>query len=457
MEKRFDLLDVDRSGTIDMEEFCELLHVVLLEIKNQKFRPPPLNFPLRERIVNLFFSMNIRKKASGGVAQDTVFKERRSFRFLIKMVVICQLAFNAVSGVTFIDAFRNQQGVYARFELLSNANTQGAYNTFFVAFYLFEIVCKAIALHPLGYWKRDFFDKMDICLSLLGIPAIMLLAGDPGTARVLFAVQCLRIFSVIVSTRNVLRVIVSVLPAFYHIAMLCLGVMYSLSIAGMWIFDGFKAPTDDLVKNNPMAWTDILDARAAGFSTFSESMLTMFQFFIAQNFTELMNVYVQDAGFLSLIYFVAAVIIGNVLMANLFIGMVVDAFLFMTKNTEKEQEERVLYHKNVHVLEDTIVDGEEESHCWVCLKPLLEEERPFQPFDECTCRFHRSCIINYDFRRGECPRCRMIKVYHDEEPTGQSSLEYEMYGRLVLTPAASLPLSLPRCWFDDASPPFTGE
>eukprot|EP00295_Goniomonas_pacifica_P025955 CAMPEP_0175934644 /NCGR_PEP_ID=MMETSP0108-20121206/20604_1 /TAXON_ID=195067 ORGANISM="Goniomonas pacifica, Strain CCMP1869" /NCGR_SAMPLE_ID=MMETSP0108 /ASSEMBLY_ACC=CAM_ASM_000204 /LENGTH=276 /DNA_ID=CAMNT_0017258505 /DNA_START=1 /DNA_END=831 /DNA_ORIENTATION=+ len=72
--------------------------------------------------------------------------------------------------------------------------------------------------------------------------------------------------------------------------------------------------------------------------------------------------------------------------------------------------------------------------CWLCTTPMEPDQRAIQPFDDCQCSFHRPCILSYSYRRGECPKCRMIGTFEEGNLRynfEQSSLLVQMYGHEV--------------------------
>jgi len=219
----------------------------------------------------------------------------------------------------------------------------------------------------------------------------------------------------------------SIIRAFYHIAIIAALVMYCMAIVGLELFHNVEKPSEIGQIQRPNSWEPLLETGLIGFDSMGSALLTAFQLFLAQNFTEAALVYTNQFGSVALVYFMVGVILGQMLLSNLFIGMVVDAFVFKSQKAEIDEHERQLW-KRAKAHEELNEDG--MPFCWICLQDLLAVQRPIEPFDTCECCFHRKCILTYEYKRGICPKCRVTNAFENPELNFEvnKSLEQQMFG-----------------------------
>mmetsp|Transcript_5773 Transcript_5773/g.14117 ORF Transcript_5773/g.14117 Transcript_5773/m.14117 type:complete len:502 (-) Transcript_5773:68-1573(-) len=97
--------------------------------------------------------------------------------------------------------------------------------------------------------------------------------------------------------------------------------------------------------------------------------------------------------------------------------MVLDAFVYRLTNRDKEQDELGRYQS--FCASNAISDRDPDDVCILCNK-VARSESSGQPLDSgtdtsttlvCGHVYHSMCFTFYDFKRGDCPRCRMEMRY----------------------------------------------
>ena len=72
------------------------------------------------------------------------------------------------------------------------------------------------------------------------------------------------------------------------------------------------------------------------FSDFGWSMVTIFIILTGENWNEIMYIVIRNYGFGSCIYFVSLIIIGNLMLLNLFLAILLK---YISENVSEEEEE----------------------------------------------------------------------------------------------------------------------
>jgi len=431
LRTEFEKIDKDGSGTIDQEEFCTLAERIIISRRDKALRRPDETNKYRSFILRALFHP---------VDTPLGWQEKRWFSSAITVTVCLHLFLNSLYGWVYMDAFRWEGNSWARFPMASNVDTVDNFNLCFCLIYMTEISAKFFSL-GISYWRRRVFDRFDVLISLLVFPSLLLFAGSHNNpkvltaARMMFVLTTTRIFTVVAPTRHLVLVFVSLVPVFFHIAILCLFFLYGFATIGQLAFCSFKRPSDEAVANNPNAWNDQLSNNVVGFSDLRASMLTMIQFFIGQNFTEVMLPFALQFGMSANLYFFVLLFMANLLLSNLLVGMIVDAFIFRANESRADEQMRELWTRNFQHSDGCGPDA--HRHCWLCVKPL---EGALRPFEDCACAFHRKCIIGHVAGTGKmnCPKCTAIALFGTKSrprrrQTDRDSLDLEqqMFGAQV--------------------------
>jgi voltage-gated sodium channel len=189
-----------------------------------------------------------------------------------------------------------------------------------VIHYIFvtEIVVKMYAFRDdLKVYFSDGWNLFDIFIVMLGFLPL-LITHDEATYEAVLAARTLRIFRSLKSLRVLrligrfkqLRTIVETLlhsiPTLWQVFMLMGILYYSYAVIGVFLFN----------ENDPQH-----------FGTLSQAVLTLFQVMTGDGWSELMkaNMYecIHPHPFLSPLYFCSFVLVGALIILNLFVGIII--------------------------------------------------------------------------------------------------------------------------------------
>jgi hypothetical protein len=194
---------------------------------------------------------------------------------------------------------------YEQSELLGEI--QDTSNTVFTFIFLVETLLRLLALGPCDYVRDGFnvFDAIVVAFSL-----IEFLKVGAGFSM-LRGFRLLRIFKIIrnwTSLKALLQTVIKSLPSITNLGMLIFLYMFIYSLIGKSYFSG-----------------DMLDSEGAlsryHFNTMMNSMLVMFILLTGENWNEIMRTLYNAHGWTAIIFVESALIIGNFIMLNLFLAI----------------------------------------------------------------------------------------------------------------------------------------
>jgi len=234
-------------------------------------------------------------------------------------------------------------------------------NTVFTIFFTGEVVLKVIGLGILGYFRDKFniFDCFIVTISLIEWIVMSNNTTSFSAFRALSFFRTIRILRVSRLLRslkyaNVLAQKISdSLQSCLKIALILLIFIYIYALLGMTIYQG-KFIFSDIRQN---------------FETFPNSLIIVFQLITISNWNSILYGCLRTSisKFFSMIYLCSAVVIGNYLLLNLLLAILLDVF---AKDSSKEvknyldaQEvgEDLLEEKEKKVLENLITNGDEKN------------------------------------------------------------------------------------------------
>jgi len=188
---------------------------------------------------------------------------------------------------------------------------------------VFTIVCSTeVGVKVIGLGLKKYLkDKMnlfDAALAMIGLVEIIFVSGDSGLGGlvVLRAFRILRVFKLARgwgSFRLLLRKVIISLPSIGYLGLLCMLWMFIYSLLGMEVF---KGTLKDDEGNIPRA----------NFETFYWSMITVFQILTGENWNEVMYYAINSTGWLASFYFVTLITVGNYILLNLFLAILLQKF-----------------------------------------------------------------------------------------------------------------------------------
>jgi len=412
---KFAKVDSDDNGTIDRIEFCDLCRSLLQHLEKPKLTDDGPPSAVRRRVLEYFFIK---------LSPESDFEPALVFSNVANLVVAGHILANAINGVIYMNAFDN---TWAAFLMVPDRDFIDNLNVVFLALHLMDIVLKMIAWTPRKYWAKGAFQRFDLIVIFGSVAAFVVVAiTDPASSHlvVISVLPTLRIFTVVDSTSFVVHTFLSILPSVTHVGVLVISVMYAFAIVGMESYSSFKS--EDIIQEQrlPPDWALLHDRGIVGFTSMATSMYSLFQLYLASNYTGLIYPLASYFGDVAHLFFCTYIFIAYFLLSNLFIGIVLDAYVFKLSVTESEREEFGIHQRWVEF-------GRPKDKCFLCLRH--KEGGALLPFS-CKHTFHRTCIMYYEYKRGECPQCRCKQTYGSDNKLldpDNIELEIEMFGGAV--------------------------
>lgn len=198
-------------------------------------------------------------------------------------------------------------------------------NNIFTIIFAIEMGLKLIGLGLYTYC-RDTMNYFDAIVTLMSLVELIFISDSKSAIsafrgvrvfRLLRVVRIVRFFRYIQSMAQIFQVIGRSLSKFIYLAMFLLLLIIIYSLLGMKIFAGKL--NSNISRSN--------------FDTFHWSFVAIFQVMTEENWNSLlMNVVQSDVGAASCLFLISWIFIGNYVVLNLFLAILLDAF------SENEQE-----------------------------------------------------------------------------------------------------------------------
>jgi len=221
----------------------------------------------------------------------------------------------------------------------SEANTLSLINYVFTGIFVGELVAKLFALGLVGYLS-DAMNYLDGAVVLFSIVEIIFLNGQGALAafrtlrifRVVRMIRTLRVLRVarllrgLRSMQMIIEVIGKTIGAFGYIGMLMLIIIFIYALFGMQLFGGQLEFKGELPRQN--------------FDSFNNAFLSMFQVLTMENWQDLLYSVMRATNpALASLYLITWIFIGNYILLNLFLAIMLDAF------TEQDEEDDEVFFK----------------------------------------------------------------------------------------------------------------
>jgi hypothetical protein len=198
----------------------------------------------------------------------------------------------------------------------------GVLNYYFAAIFLCEAIIKLIGLSPREYFRDGFncFDFTIVIFSIIEFIFAMLDVKGVAGLSVLRSFRLLRVFKLAKAWKTLQELIATILAALSDVIVagcLLLLIMFIFSLLGMEAFGG---------NWNAETFGDPDEVPRANFDNFYNAFMTVFQVLTGENWNDLLWASYKTTGFLGWFYFIALTFLGNYMIFNLFLAILLAKF-----------------------------------------------------------------------------------------------------------------------------------
>eukprot|EP00968_Pinguiococcus_pyrenoidosus_P029097 scaffold8312_cov325-Pinguiococcus_pyrenoidosus.AAC.1 len=266
------------------------------------------------------------------------FQDSRVYRYLRRLLVFSNIWWVLCLGT----ADGNSRGVRTVLQV-------------YVALHMADVALKVFAQGPIAYlFKSSVTDAYHLMekrwdLAVVFLTAVVLIvvrssnryepdgSDDPSYyGDIAFAIPCLRLVTCAKANKKILFGLSEVIQhVLYPLATLLLLGIYTFAVTGVLAFSGYFRYMPEEVNSSP----------ETNFDSVTEAISTLFQIMVGENWHEIMFAAMDTPyGYTASIYFLAYVILVSVLFANMFIGILSQAYQDLVEERMKHDanEEKLL-------------------------------------------------------------------------------------------------------------------
>lgn len=200
-------------------------------------------------------------------------------------------------------------------------------NFVFSIIFAAEAGLKLLGLGVRGYFS-DRFNLFDFTLVVLSFGEMLIGGSNSSSLGAFRAIRIVRVFKLLRFMSSMMHIVNAVsrsINSFSYIALLLLLFGFIFSVLGMQIFAGTLGSGDALPRSN--------------FDSLHWSFVTVFQVLAGDGWNDVMYTTAQRAGTPSIAYFISWVIIGQFLLLNLFLAVLLDAFQQGNQNLQRSHRD----------------------------------------------------------------------------------------------------------------------
>ena len=220
------------------------------------------------------------------------------------------------------DVYLQIQEMVRHSQPLALTSALTALNYYFAAVFLLEAIIKLIGLSPREYFRDGFncFDFIIVIFSIIEFIFAMLEVQGVAGLSVLRSFRLLRVFKLAKAWKTLQELIATILAALSDVIVagcLLLLIMFIFSLLGMEAFGG---------NWNAETFGDPDEVPRANFDNFYNAFMTVFQVLTGENWNDLLWASYKTTGFLGWFYFIALTFLGNYMIFNLFLAILLAKF-----------------------------------------------------------------------------------------------------------------------------------
>lgn len=249
-------------------------------------------------------------------------------------------------------------------------------NNIFTWIFIFEMVIKLFGMGWRDY-SRDAFNVFDGVVVAISIVEMIVDTGGAFTAfRIVRIFRIIKLVRYLSSMQMIISVVSRSMSSFGYIALLLIIFCFIYSVLGMQVFGGLFDFEDPLPRAN--------------FDSLHWSFVTVFQVLSGEGWNEVMYLGVAGGGVGAIFFFLSWVVIGQFILLNLFLAVLLDGFSDFGEEEDDAEEKQNAEKAKVAALEDedpdvTTAESKADVKSASAASDATEvetRERPATPVDE---------------------------------------------------------------------------
>ena len=208
-------------------------------------------------------------------------------------------------------------------------------NYVFTFIFVVEMIVKMIGLSLPAYWSDNFnkFDFVIVVFSIVDLVTSQLgLDGIQGLT-VLRTFRVLRVLKLAKSWKSLSELLITIMSSLMDVsiaAALALLMMFIFTLLGMEAFGG---------QWNEESFGEGVDVPRANFDDFLTGFMTVFQVLTGENWNDLLWASYKTSGALGWVYFLSLTFVGNYMIFNLFLAILLAKFNEGAEEAEQDKED----------------------------------------------------------------------------------------------------------------------
>ena len=206
------------------------------------------------------------------------------------------------------------------------------FNYIFTIFFALEAAIKIIGLGIMGY-VRDKFNIFDFIVSLLSVVGLFGVVGNVSVFRTFRALRVLRLAKQVPLLQRWIGILLNSMKGAAVLTSLLMLVVFIVALLGMQLFGGNFCHLDEDFDANAAGLTDAERGTGRGcggvprsnYDDLASALMTTFQILTGEDWNKIMYNGMRAAGDWVSVYYVLYYMLGNYMMLNLFIAVLLNS------------------------------------------------------------------------------------------------------------------------------------
>lgn len=263
-----------------------------------------------------------------------------------KVFTTCMMAFILINTIIMSTEYYGMTSFHEKFILYSNIT--------FTCIFIIEMILKILAQGFKAYAK-DNYNIIDGILVIIGIAEMIAFIVSPKVKGIVLlkALRLLRVFRFAKWWKTLNEMLLNMyktLNSIAYLLLLMILIMFIYALLGVQFF------RNKFVDENG-------NTARANFDNLYWGSITVFQILTGENWNIVMGIGYYSVGWGSVLYFVSLLIIGNYIILNLFLAILLQQFEFSSEGAEQEnflesEKDKKRRQKTLETLKNKQIDAE---------------------------------------------------------------------------------------------------